>query len=194
MTPREFDESDASIRPARRTRPRSKDRPSHSDAIQALVTTVDRGRTTCITGDGIIVTAMKAREMGPKSVVVGDLVNIVGDVTGTTGSLARIVSIEPRRNSLSRTVDDAAKMERTIVANIDQLVIVVAAANPEPRRGLIDRFLVCAFHENIKPILLVTKTDVAPVPDFLHEYEILVVEIATAAIKSASVLIELHLH
>jgi ribosome biogenesis GTPase len=186
MTPREFDESDARIRPGRRTRPRSKDRPSHSDAIQALVTTVDRGRTTCITNDGIIVTAMKAREMGPKSVVVGDLVNLVGDVSGAEGSLARIVSIEARRNSLSRTVDDAAKMERTIVANIDQLVIVVAAANPEPRRGLIDRFLVCAFHENIKPILLVTKTDVAAVPDFLHEYETLGVEIATAAIKSDS--------
>ena len=186
MTPREFDESDARIRPGRRTRPRSKDRPSHSDAIQALVTTVDRGRTTCITNDGVIVTAMKAREMGPKSVVVGDLVNLVGDVSGTEGSLARIVSIEVRRNSLSRTVDDAAKMERTIVANIDQLVIVVAAANPEPRRGLIDRFLVCAFHENIKPILLVTKTDVAAVPDFLHEYETLGVEIATAAIKSDS--------
>ena len=184
MTPREFDESDARIRPARRTRPRSKDRPAHADAIQALVTTVDRGRTTCITDGGVIVTAMKAREMGPKSVVVGDLVNLVGDVSGTEGTLARIVSIARRRNSLSRTVDDAAKMERTIVSNIDQLVIVVAAANPEPRRGLIDRFLVCAFHENIKPILLVTKTDVAPVPDFLHEYETLGVEIATAAIKS----------
>jgi len=186
MTPREFDESDARIRPSRRTRPRSKDRPAHADAISALVTTVDRGRTTCITNEGVIVTAMKAREMGPKSVVVGDLVNLVGAVTGTTGSLARIVSIEPRRNSLSRTVDDAAKMERTIVANIDQLVVVVAAANPEPRRGLIDRFLVCAFHENIKPIILVTKTDVAPVPEFMHEYETLGVQIATAAIKSDS--------
>ncbi|MEJ6618830.1 MAG: ribosome small subunit-dependent GTPase A [Candidatus Planktophila sp.] len=186
MTPREFDESDARVRPARRTRPRSKDRPAHEDAIKALVTTVDRGRTTCITNGGVIVTAMKARELGPKSVVVGDLVNLVGDVTGDSGSLARIVSLDPRRNSLSRTVDDAAKVERTIVANIDQLVIVVAAANPEPRRGLIDRFLVCAFHEDIKPILLVTKTDVAPVPEFLHEYESLGVTIATAAIKSQS--------
>ena len=93
MTPREFDESDARVRPARRTRPRSKDRPAHADAIQALVTTVDRGRTTCITDGGVIVTAMKAREMGPKSVVVGDLVNLVGDVSGTEGTLARIVSI-----------------------------------------------------------------------------------------------------
>ena len=184
MTPREFDESDVRIRPGRRTRPRSKDRPAHLDAIKALVTTVDRGRTTCITDDGIIVTAMKARELGPKSVVVGDRVNIVGDVTGSDGSLARIVSLDPRKNSLSRTVDDAARVERTIVANIDQLVIVVAAANPEPRRGLIDRFLVCAFHEDIKPILLVTKTDISPVPDFLHEYKVLGVEIITSAIKS----------
>jgi ribosome biogenesis GTPase len=186
MTPREFDESDVRIRPGRRTRPRSKDRPAHADAIKALVTTVDRGRTTCLTDDGTIITAMKARELGPKSVVVGDRVNIVGDVTGTDGTLARIVSLDPRKNSLSRTVDDAARVERTIVANIDQLVIVVAAANPEPRRGLIDRFLVCAFHENIKPILLVTKTDISPVPDFLQEYEALGVEIMTSAIKSDS--------
>ena len=186
MTPREFDESDVRIRPGRRTRPRSKDRPAHADAIKALVTTVDRGRTTCLTDDGTIITAMKARELGPKSVVVGDRVNIVGDVTGTDGTLARIVSLDPRKNSLSRTVDDAARVERTIVANIDQLVIVVAAANPEPRRGLIDRFLVCAFHENIKPILLVTKTDISSIPDFLQEYKALGVEIMTSAIKSDS--------
>ena len=46
MSPREYDESDARVRPSRSTRPRSKDRPSHSDAISALVTTVDRGRQT----------------------------------------------------------------------------------------------------------------------------------------------------
>jgi ribosome biogenesis GTPase / thiamine phosphate phosphatase len=186
MTAREFDESDVRIRPGRRTRPRSKDRPSHDEAILALVTGVDRGRTTCISTDGVVITAMKAREMGPKSVVVGDYVNLVGDITGTDGSLARIVSINPRVNSLSRTVDDAARVERTIVANIDQLVIVVAAANPEPRRGLIDRFLVCAFHEKIHPIILVTKTDIAEVPEFINEYKALGVEILTSAIKSAN--------
>ena len=186
MTAREYDESDVRIRPGRSTRRRSKDRPEHKDAIRVLVTAVDRGRTTCISDTGTIITAMKARELGPKSVVVGDYVNLVGDVSGTEGSLSRIVSIEPRKNTLSRTVDDAVRVERTIVANIDQLVIVIAAANPEPRRGLIDRFLVCAFHESIKPILLVTKTDISPVPDFLQEYKALGVEIITAAIKSDS--------
>ena len=170
MSPREYDESDARIRPSRSTRPRSKDRPSHNDAISALVTTVDRGRQTCITEDGTIVTAMRARELGPKSVVTGDNVSLVGDVSGTEGSLARIVAVQERRNSLSRTVDDAAQVERTIVSNIDQLVIVVAAANPEPRRGLIDRFLVSAFTEGIVPKIVVTKTDISQVPAFLAEY------------------------
>ena len=186
MSPREYDESDARIRPSRSTRPRSKDRPSHSEAISALVTTVDRGRQTCITDEGTIITAMRARELGPKSVVVGDRVLIVGDVTGNEGSLARIVSVNERRNSLSRTVDDAAQVERTIVANIDQLVIVVAAFNPEPRRGLIDRFLVSAFTEGITPKLVVTKTDLGEVPEFLSEYAKLGVQILHTAIKSDS--------
>ena len=186
MSPREYDESDARIRPSRSTRPRSKDRPSHSEAISALVTTVDRGRQTCITDEGTIITAMRARELGPKSVVVGDRVLIVGDVTGNEGSLARIVSVNERRNSLSRTVDDSAQVERTIVANIDQLVIVVAAFNPEPRRGLIDRFLVSAFTEGITPKLVVTKTDLGEVPEFLAEYAKLGVQILHTAIKSDS--------
>jgi ribosome biogenesis GTPase len=129
---------------------------------------------------------MRARELGPKSVVVGDQVSLVGDVSGNEGSLARIVSVRDRRNSLSRTVDDSAQVERTIVSNIDQLIIVVAAANPEPRRGLIDRFLVSAFTEGIVPKVVVTKTDLNKVPDFLAEYSELDVEIIPTAIKSSS--------
>ena len=185
MSPREYDESDVRIRPSRSTRPRSKDRPSHNDAISALVTTVDRGRQTCITDDGTIVTAMRARELGPKSVVTGDNVSLVGDVSGVEGTLARIVAVQERRNSLSRTVDDVAQVERTIVANIDQLLIVVASANPEPRRGLIDRFLVSAFIEKIHPIIVVTKIDVAPIPDFMEKYATLGVEIMTTSSKVA---------
>ena len=89
-----------------------------------------------------------------------------------------------RTNSLIRTVDDAARVERTIVANIDQLLIVVASANPEPRRGLIYRFLVSAFHESIKPIIVVTKVDISPVPDFIEEYAALGVDIITTSSKT----------
>lgn len=189
MTPREYDESDVRIRPSRTTRRRSKDRPSHNDSHTALVISVDRGRSGCVLQDGPnegqLVVAMKARELGPKSVVVGDSVEIVGDTSGDEGTLARIVKVNDRVNSLSRTVDDAAKLERTIVANIDQLLIVVASANPEPRRGLIDRFLVSAFIEKIHPIIVVTKIDVAPIPEFMEKYAALGVEIMTTSSKVA---------
>jgi ribosome biogenesis GTPase / thiamine phosphate phosphatase len=193
MAPREYDESDVRIRPTRTTRRRSKDRPSHSSSSTALVISVDRGSSGCVIqgadstghslGDstGQFVIAMKARELGPKSVVVGDSVEIVGDVSGDEGTLARIVKVNDRKNSLSRTVDDAAKLERTIVANIDQLIIVVASANPEPRRGLIDRFLVSAFIEKIHPIIVVTKIDVAPIPEFMERYAALGVDIVTTS-------------
>jgi len=190
MSRRDYDESDVRIRPSRRTKPRTKDRPSHDDAITAFVITVDRGRTTCVLEDGTVVTAMKARELGPKSVVVGDHVRLVGDTTGADGSLARIVGIEERTSVLVRTVDDAAQFERNIAANIDQLVIVAAATNPEPRRGLIDRFLVSAFTEGIDPILVITKTDLAPAPDFVEEYKSIGVKCLTT--KKDGDLTELH--
>lgn len=194
MSPREYDESDARVRPSRTTRRRSKDRPSHNTSSSALVISVDRGRSGCVIQSaesaghaaGQIVIAMKARELGPKSVVVGDSVEIVGDISGDDGTLARIVKVNERKNSLSRTVDDAAKLERTIVSNIDQLLIVVASANPEPRRGLIDRFLVSAFIEKIHPIIVVTKIDVAPIPEFMEKYAALGVDIVTTSAPTSN--------
>ena len=69
MVRRRPDESDIRIRPAKSTRRRSKDRPSHSDSIAAQVITVDRGRTLCRIASGQLVSAMKARELGKNAVV-----------------------------------------------------------------------------------------------------------------------------
>ena len=179
---RDLDEDDVRSRPARSTRPRTKDRPDYSNAKQALVIAVDRGRTTCITLEPAtksdeVITAMKSRELGRKSVVVGDIVGIVGDTTGDVGTLARIVTVAPRKNSLTRTVDDSAEMERMIVANVDQMAIVIASANPEPRHGFVDRALVVAFDQGIKPIIIVTKCDLADAKEFLTAYDDLDIEI-----------------
>jgi ribosome biogenesis GTPase / thiamine phosphate phosphatase len=152
-------EEDVRIRPARSTRPRTKDRPDYSDAVQAYAIAVDRGRITCLVNDALVVTAMRARELGKKSVVVGDHVGLVGDTSGAEGTLARIVTVNPRRNALTRTVDDSAELERMIVSNVDQMAIVIAAANPEPREGLVDRALVVAFDQGIAPVIILTKTD-----------------------------------
>ena len=58
-------------RPRRRTRPRTKDRPTYDDAVEGRVVTVDRGRYTTLV-DGRTVMAMKSRPLGRKGVVVGD--------------------------------------------------------------------------------------------------------------------------
>ena len=171
-TKRSLDEDDIRIRPARSTRPRTKDRPDYSKAAQAMVIAVDRGRTTCVLADNAVrVTAMKSRELGKKSVVVGDQVALVGDTSGSDGSLARIVTVLPRKNALTRTIDDNPSEERMIVANVDQMAIVIAAANPEPRHGFVDRALVVAFDQGIKPIIVLTKRDLADGRNFLAAYD-----------------------
>lgn len=74
-----YDEHDVEHyeRPRRRTRPRTKERPAHEDAVEGLVVTVDRGRFTLLIDDRTVM-AMKARPLGRKGVVVGDRVRVVG--------------------------------------------------------------------------------------------------------------------
>ncbi len=156
-------------RPRRRTRPRTKERPTYDDAVDGVVVTVDRGRYTLLV-DGVTVTAMKARPLGRKGVVVGDRVRVVGDTSGSDGSLARIVEVGERETVLRRTADDDDPVERVIVANVDQLVIVTALADPEPRRGLIDRALVAAFVAGMRPLLCLTKSDLADPESLLATY------------------------
>jgi ribosome biogenesis GTPase len=176
---RDFDESDVRVRPNRRgSRPRSKERPRHEDAVPGMVTAVDRGRYAVLVAKGAgphggperVVTAMKARELGRRGIVVGDRVALVGDTSGGPDALARIVRIEERTRVLRRTADDADRVERIIVANADQLVIVSSLANPEPRPRLIDRCLVAAYDAGLDPLLVLTKADLVAPDDFLATY------------------------
>jgi ribosome biogenesis GTPase / thiamine phosphate phosphatase len=138
-----------------------------------MVVAVDRGRYTCVVDD-LAVTAMRARELGRKSVVVGDRVALVGDISGAAGALARIVRIDPRSSVLRRSADDddttpEGRLERVVVANADQLVIVSSLAEPPPRTGFIDRCLVAAYDAEIEPLLCLTKADLAS-PDGVLQY------------------------
>jgi ribosome biogenesis GTPase len=156
-------------RPRRHTRPRTKERPSYDDAVDGVVVTVDRGRYTLLV-DGTTVTAMKARPLGRKGVVVGDRVRVVGDTSGADGSLARIVEVAERRTVLRRTADDDDPVERVVVANADQLVVVTALADPEPRPRLLDRALVAAYDAGMQPLLCLTKSDLADPESLLSTY------------------------
>ncbi len=174
------DESDFRDRPGRGSRPRTKTRPEHAHAVTGFVTAVDRGRYTLLVGppdDERVVVAMKARELGRTSIVCGDLVDVVGDSSGAPGTLARIVRIGERRSVLRRTADDTDPYERVVVANADQLVIVTALAEPEPRPRMIDRCVVAAYDAGMDVLLCLTKADLADPEPLRAAYEPLGVRI-----------------
>lgn len=172
--PREYDESDVRVRASRRgSRPRTKERPRHEDAEIGLVVGVDRGRYTVLLGEGgdeRTAIAMKARELGRKGIVVGDEVALVGETSGAADTLARVVRVEPRRSVLRRTADDTDPYERVVVANADQLAVVTALADPEPRPRMVDRCLVAAYDAGLAPLLCLTKSDLAAPDELLAAY------------------------
>jgi len=178
----DYDESDVRVRAGRGSRPRTKRRPRHEDAAPAMVVTVDRGRWGCVLdGDPQRrVTAMRARELGRTPIVVGDTVELVGDLSGRPGTLARIVRRGERRTVLRRTADDTDPTERVVVANADQLLIVVALADPPPRVGLVERALIAAYAGGLVPILCLTKTDLAPAEPFAAQFADLDLRTVTA--------------
>lgn len=179
---RRYDETDVRIRPGRGSRPRTKTRPAHDDAVEALVVSRDRGRWGCVldTPDEREVVCMRARELGRTPVVVGDHVSVVGDLSGDEGSLARIVRVADRSTVLRRTADDTDPYERIVVANAEQLLIVTALADPPPRTGFVERALVAAYAGGPQPILCLTKSDLADPAEFREAFEDLELPIVVA--------------
>ena len=161
-------------------RPRTKRRPDYSNAPVGMVIGVDRGRYTVLL-DGVELTAARARELRNTAITTGDRVRLTGDTSGAEGTLARIVGIEERDTVLRRSADDSDRVERVMVANAHQMLIVVAAAQPEPRVRLVDRYLVAAYDAGIEPLLCVTKTDLADPAEFLSHFDGLDLPVFTSA-------------
>ncbi|MDR6866376.1 ribosome biogenesis GTPase [Microbacterium resistens] len=181
-----FDEALIRTRPnPKANRPRTKRRPAHADAEIGRVLGVDRGRYSVLLGEGTdaerTITAVRARELRRTPIVTGDEARVVGDTSAADGTLARIIGIVERSSLLRRSADDTDQVERVIVANADQMLVVVAAADPEPRARLVDRYLVAALDAGIRPLLVVTKTDLADPSDFLSHFDGLGLTVFTSA-------------
>ncbi len=95
------------------------------------------------------------------NIAVGDAVQF----THTPDGQSTIVNILPRRNRLARRsavpMPGAHASEQVIVANVDQVVPVFAAANPPPRWNLLDRYLVTAESLDLPALICITKLDLA---------------------------------
>ena len=100
-------------------------------------------------------------------VAVGDNVSLVdaGDGTGV------IHEVLERRTQLSRRAATNEPLEQVMVANADQAVVVFAAAKPEPKWNLLDRFLVTAESSDLPALIVITKMDLLDGDD-LEEVEV----------------------
>lgn len=87
---------------------------------------------------------------------VGDLVLIEPDARGGAWAICEIL---PRRSRLARRAPGGAYGERIVAANVDQVVIIFAAAKPEPHTRMLDRFLVIAEANELAAQIVVNKVD-----------------------------------
>lgn len=96
----------------------------------------------------------KAKRDTPK-VVVGDRVRLEAT---TAGQYYGIVGVEPRATLLERRVP-GGRGTRPVAANIDEVFVVTATADPAPIPQLIDRLLVVSEANSIPAAVVVNKTD-----------------------------------
>jgi ribosome biogenesis GTPase len=108
-----------------------------------------------------------AARLRPEQVVVGDVVRF--RPTAGQAAAGQIVDVEPRRNQLARrgvaSRAGAHAFQQVIVANVDQVVPVLAAASPAPKWNLLDRYLALAESIPLPALIVITKADLAPAAD-----------------------------
>lgn len=114
------------------------------------------------TPEGVVEAVLRGRikrdERTGAKVVVGDRVDVEQDRAGEETVWA-IVNVHERTTVLARRAPGKAPRPKAIVANVDQVLIVFAAAHPDPHLRMLDRFLVIAADSDIAPLIIVNKTD-----------------------------------
>jgi len=96
---------------------------------------------------------------GRHPVAIGDHVRFRIEVRKTGAPPEGVIEeVEPRKGELRRV---SGKRVHTIVANVDQAIIVTSAREPTPKPHLIDRYIVAAHHGDITPVICMNKIDLA---------------------------------
>ena len=148
------------------------DLPDRTEASARAVGRVLRisGGTYHVESDeGVVEASLRGRvkQKDDRIVSVGDLVEL-----GRADDAIRIEAIRDRTSALTRH-GVARRREQVIVANVDQVVVTVAAASPEPDLLMVDRLLALAEMSDIRGIVVVNKIELAAtraVPTELASY------------------------
>ena len=93
--------------------------------------------------------------------VIGDQVEVE-----RTPDTAVVVAVKPRKTRFSRKQPGRGPTrEDVLVANLDQLMVTFCYGSPPIKRRLLDRFLVIAEHQGIRPIIVLNKLDLREAGD-----------------------------
>ena len=97
-----------------------------------------------------------------KKLALDDRVVLENDDRGGQWSIAEIL---PRHSQLARRAPGAGQGERIVAANVDQVIVVFAAAKPEPHRRMLDRFLVIAEGNSLQSRIVINKIELVDRPE-----------------------------
>jgi len=116
-----------------------------------------------------------------KRLVVGDRVTLDGKIPNLV-----VTAVGPRRTVLTRK-SPGERRSRVIAANVDQAVVVMAAASPEPSPRLLDRLLVACHHAGIHPLICFNKVDqgTAGIDAWIGDYQDAGYEILLTSARTA---------
>lgn len=130
------------------------------NTVRGLVLRSQAGLFIVQTEKGPIPARLRGRlKKGPRQgdlVAVGDWVKVrlLPDGSGV------IEEIEPRQRAIVRLAPRPhGEYQQILLANPDQVLLVFACAQPEPRWGMLDRFLVIAEKQHIPPLIVANKVD-----------------------------------
>lgn len=113
---------------------------------------------------------LKLQQRTGDRVVAGDSVTVARQADGSL----TIESVDERRSELARRAPGHGRRAKVIVANVDRVLVVFAAAHPDPNSRLLDRFLVIAEANHLAASIILNKTDLVEddaVSAFLAPYE-----------------------
>ena len=101
----------------------------------------------------------RLKQVDAPKLAVGDEVMLERDMRDESWAIAKIL---PRRSVLARRAPTGVG-ERVVAANVDQVVVVFAAAEPEPHPRMLDRFLVIAAANDIPARVVINKVELTGV-------------------------------
>lgn len=113
-------------------------------------------RVHTLEGEVIAALRGKLKHEDDERVVAGDVVELElhGDGTGA------IAAVRPRRSVLARrAAGERSPRSQPLVANVDQVVVVASARDPEPSPRMLDRVLVIAEANRLPAVVVLNKIE-----------------------------------